>query len=152
MFSSPPLCILYCIVCWWWCKLICWWEIFTTLCLPAAVKTVLEVPMGSRFVRLNAKGPDMIGEWLQFSRYSEHILFFCMFNNPRAYYLYIHTQSQAFTSHTALYPGIWFWMNKALLEGVEYSDYKNNPSTLCFLSVSLVSDSVYVRLSIHADI
>lgn len=46
---------------------------FPTLCLPAALKTVLEVPLGSRFLRLNAKGPDMIGERLQFSQYSEYI-------------------------------------------------------------------------------
>lgn len=35
---------------------------FSTLSLSAALNTILEVPVGSRFLRLSAKGPDFIGE------------------------------------------------------------------------------------------
>lgn len=43
-------------------------ETFLIFFPPAALKTVLEVPMGSRFLRLNAKGPDMIGESTLFQK------------------------------------------------------------------------------------
>lgn len=30
--------------------------------LPAAMKTAVEIPLGSRHVRLTAKGPDLLSE------------------------------------------------------------------------------------------
>ena len=53
-FNLQPFCILCCVL--------CWNETFLSFCPTAAQKTVLEVPVGSRFLRLSAKGPDVICE------------------------------------------------------------------------------------------
>lgn len=61
-------------------RVLSWNETFPTSFLPAALKTVLEVPLGSRFLRLSAKGPDVLGEWHHFSpNFVQKILFCCIF-------------------------------------------------------------------------
>ncbi len=44
------------------CIVWCFNDILVCDSSSAAVKTVIEVPMGSRSLRITAKGPDMIGE------------------------------------------------------------------------------------------